>query len=153
MSNSFHLKMLIGTVLNNRTRNENRYRRNTCRPSSVPTRPYNSFHSQPVWEFRDSDDVLRILPFVVRHAQRRAHSKSAADSRIPERERGSERNVKSESNHAESIADQPSPLTYIVHRVSRRKTITLREILDRWIFLPFFWLIIVWYYRKIGIFS
>jgi len=40
-----------------------------------------------VREFRDSDDVLRILPFVVRHAQRRAHSKSAdaVGLRIPER--------------------------------------------------------------------
>lgn len=49
-------------------------------------------------EFRDSDDVLRILPFVVRHAQRRAHSKSADATglRIPmsELSYGSERNVK-----------------------------------------------------------
>lgn len=150
MSNSFHLKMLISTDLNNRTRNENRYRRNTCRPSSVRTRPYNSFHSQPVWEFRDSDDVLRILPFVVRHAQRRAHSKNAADSRIPERERGSERNVKSESNHAESIADQPR--LYRAPGVASKNNCPAKNI-DPMNFLPSFWLIIVWYYRKIWIFS
>lgn len=129
----------------------NRYGRNTCRPSSVSARPYNSFHSQTVWEFRDSVDVLRILPFVVRHAQRRAHNKSAADSRIPERECGSERNVKSESNHAESIADQPFPLmSHTGCRVNKQLSCEKYRIDE---FCAFFLLIIVWFYRKIWIFS
>lgn len=142
LSNSFHLadlKMSIGAALNSRTPDENRYRRNTCRLSSFAARPCNSFHSQPAWKFRDSDDVLKILPFVVRHAQRRAHSKSAAGSRIPERERGSERNVKSESNYAESLADQPSSrISYTGCRVG--KQLFYEKYWDRctWIFLYFF---------------
>lgn len=65
-----------------------------------------------VREFRDSDDVLRILPFVVRHAQRRAHSKStdAAGLRIPERA-VVRKKCQADSNGAESTADQSFPLS------------------------------------------
>lgn len=90
--------------------------------------PGNSFHSRrrarriPAW-FRDSDGVLRILPFVVRHARRRAHSKrdvaSAGGLRIPERERvrepskrrryGKKHQGAMESNDAEShVRSNPS---------------------------------------------
>jgi len=63
-------------------------------------------------EFRDSDNVLRILPFVVRHAQRRAHSKSAgvAGLRIPERAIVQIRKkCQAESNDAKNLADQFFP--------------------------------------------